>query len=261
MTNREKKIKRLLEPVWWTWTKWILKKLVSPFVKTWKILTTSKEIRRDWISFYSGFRKINFKLSPASYFDNRFEISFSLGWGQFYIYLPIRSKYDECDPPQYGFYFYSVDGWFPTSFVWCWKRKTKFFYMPWYLVWTRTSVLTKNKEWIHETRKNRQIFWDENKWKDVLWYETQPYTYILENGTVQNVDATIKVEEREWRPRWFKWTKLFATIKRYIDVEFSGEVGERTGTYKGGTMGCGYKILKGETPVQCLRRMERERKF
>jgi hypothetical protein len=44
-------------------------------------------------------------------------------------------------------------------------------------------------------------------------------------------------------------------------IEFNDEVGERTGSWKGGTLGCGYNLLPNETPLECLRRMEKERKF
>jgi len=50
-------------------------------------------------------------------------------------------------------------------------------------------------------------------------------------------------------------------VKTYIDVEFDNEIGDRVGTYKGGTIGCGYELKKDETPLQCLRRMESEREF
>jgi len=44
-------------------------------------------------------------------------------------------------------------------------------------------------------------------------------------------------------------------------VKFSDEVGERTGSWKGGVIGTGSEMRPGESPEQCLRRMERERKF
>jgi hypothetical protein len=78
---------------------------------------------------------------------------------------------------------------------------------------------------------------------------------------VQKREATIKVEEREWRWHWFKWLPLTKKVRRTIAIDFNGEVGEGTGSWKGGTMGCGYELLPNETPLQCLRRMERERKF
>lgn len=222
--------------------------------------------KNDWMEFCTGWKKLNFKVAPASYFDNRAQISFSLGWGQFYISIPfIRSKYDECDPPRYGFYFYSVEGWIPTEFVWCWGKKHKTFYMPWSPEWVRTSRMLKDGTWLHERRGDRKKGIETNWWKEEiqekLWRETHPYIYVLKNGTVQERQATIKVDEREWRPRWFMWTSLFAKTVRSIDIEFDDEVGERTGSWKGGTLGCGWNLIPNETPLECLRRMEREREF
>ena len=62
-----------------------------------------------------------------------------------------------------------------------------------------------------------------------------------------------------WRvlKRWpiYKW------YRKSINVQFSDETGERTGSWKGGTIGCGYDMLPGETAEQTLRRMEKEREF
>ena len=58
--------------------------------------------------------------------------------------------------------------------------------------------------------------------------------------------------------------KWFPFIKRYwtsIDVRFDNEIGEGVDTWKGGCTGCSYNLLEDETPEQCLRRMEIERKF
>ena len=137
--------------------------------------------------------------------------------------------------------------------------------MPWHLTWVRTSRLMSDLSWFHETLGNR-IDWGakadkvgsydwvkENKWK-----ETHPYIDSFD-GTV--VNATISVEIMEWRPIWFKWTKLFRKVRRYIEVEFDKEVGKRKGSWKGGTIGCGYTLMQNETPLECLKRMEKERKF
>jgi hypothetical protein len=90
---------------------------------------------------------------------------------------------------------------------------------------------------------------------------TFPYRYVLKNGTVQDRTAEVFVERRSWRPRCLRWTSLFEKSRTSIDVKFDDEVGERTGSWKGGTVGCGYNLLPDESPEQCLRRMERERKF
>jgi hypothetical protein len=88
-----------------------------------------------------------------------------------------------------------------------------------------------------------------------------PYTYHLRNGEIQNRTATVYVERRAWRPRWFTWTSLFEKSCQSIDVNFSDEGGERTGSWKGGCIGCGYTMQRGESAEQTLRRMERDRIF
>ena len=57
------------------------------------------------------------------------------------------------------------------------------------------------------------------------------------------------------------WSPFLNQVIRSIDVQFDKEVGERTGSWKGGTVGCGYEMLPNESPYQCLKRMEQERKF
>jgi len=54
---------------------------------------------------------------------------------------------------------------------------------------------------------------------------------------------------------WPRWTK------ESIDVEFSGEVGERSGSWKGGCIGCSYDLRPDETMLCTLRRMEKEQSF
>jgi hypothetical protein len=120
--------------------------------------------------------------------------------------------------------------------------------------------LLRDKTWEHETRFQKRHFWEE-KWKDVLWTFEAPYTYKLKSGEVQHRIATVGVEEREWRWNAFKWSKFPRKISRTIKVDFDDEVGERSGSWKGGTLGCGYVLLPNETPLACLRRMENNRKF
>lgn len=91
---------------------------------------------------------------------------------------------------------------------------------------------------------------------------SSPYKYTLKNGEVQERIATFYVGEREWRWRIFHPFAIGPKkIHRSINVDFDKEVGERTGSWKGGCTGCGYDMLPGETPLETLQRMERERKF
>lgn len=142
-------------------------------------------------------------------------------------------------------------------------RKWKTITMPWNLEWVRTSTLMKDGSWFNETPGNRKSWSgsDEGSYEWLnknKWQETHSFTDSYD-GTV--VNATISVEEMEWRPFWFQWTGLFKFTRRSIDVQFDKEVGERKGSWKGGTVGCGYRLLPNETPLDCLRRMEKERKF
>lgn len=105
------------------------------------------------------------------------------------------------------------------------------------------------------------------------WYEDPKvllqkleYRYVLDSGEVQVRTATIAETRSEWawgclRKTKINWPWPLMKVSRYIEVHFSDEVGERSGSWKGGCIGCGYQVLDGETPEQALRRMERERKF
>jgi len=57
------------------------------------------------------------------------------------------------------------------------------------------------------------------------------------------------------------WTSLGSYKRKVIDISFDQEIGDRAGSYKGGTVGCSYDLKPNETPLECLRRMEKERSF
>lgn len=253
--------------------------------------------RSKWVSFYSKFNSSLF-IEAAGYFDERpvfhtsvtqllvlFTLPFLsfislwflllfpfvfIGWGKLYIHLPIKTGIDDCESAAWGFNYHNNSIWIYIGGGGNFNggRKYKCYYMPWYLEWVRTSTLMKDGyDWFHETKGNRKS-WEEdsegnrigsyewlnkNKWKNT-------HDYIDNyDGTI--VKATISIVEREWRPKVFKWTKLFAKVKRTIDVQFSDEVGSRKGSWKGGCIGCGYNLLPNETPFECLKRMEKERTF
>ena len=138
----------------------------------------------------------------------------------------------QCSGPQYGFKFYS-------DLLWIYYGKSHgrrddphiCIHMPWSWTHREHKILTEP--------------------------ETHSYKYTLRSGVVQKRAATIQVETRLWTRHWLP-RKLF---KRTIDVKFNDEVGERSGSWKGGCLGCGYDMNAGESPLDTLRRMERERKF
>lgn len=144
-----------------------------------------------------------------------------------------------------------------------WINKMHVWNLPWDYEWVRTSMFLKNGMWLHETADNRRSWKFSKETEEMLWKETHPYRYALNSGEEQNLEATIGVEEREWRwrSRLFKAIGWPKKISKTISVDFSVEVGEGRGSWKGGTVGCGYEMLPNETPAECLKRMERERRF
>jgi hypothetical protein len=148
-----------------------------------------------------------------------------------------------------------------------WGTRCKIIWAPWDWgccvrdeVMNTKGQLEKSAHWKWANGKTVKTEDDRETYQD-------EYTYVLKSGEVQKRIATYHIEEREWRWRLFQWLykkgiKLGPKlVQRTIAVNFSDEVGERTGSWKGGTIGCGYNILPGETPQDCLRRMERERIF
>lgn len=212
-----------------------------------------------------GYRKgFEITFSVCGYFDPRPRIDINLFFFFIRIVIPYDNKKwsDECDPPKWGIAYHGETLWIYRGGKGNMNGGNKWWtiYAPHQLQWVRTSVLRKDGTWEHETKKNRKSFY-KDEWKDILWKESYPYTYVLKSGSVQNRIATIKVEEREWRPHWTKLLPIFKRISKTIYVSFDDEVGERSGSWKGGTTGCGYEMNPGETPLECLRRMEIEIKF
>lgn len=254
----------------------------------------------EWITFYNKWDYFKFTYSPWTYFDPRPEIRSNVtsvivlavllvslvtldfswyhllllpflffGWGDFYLHLPFDSGKDTAEYPDYGFYVYHVDpipGKFnmPQELVLRWGKLYKTVNFPWNLTWVRTSILLKAPNenlpplvWEHETKGNYKEFYT-NEWKDKQYMVEYNYLDKYDNTIVP---TKVYVEEREWRPIWFTWTSLFSNVRRTIDVHFSKEVGARKGSWKGGVVGCGYPMKKGETALECIKRMEQERKF
>ena len=153
-----------------------------------------------------------------------------------------------------------------------WWRKTHSLNFPWQYDWVSTELLEHKANlpylaktvWMeHRRDRGKRDSFDVMRESDAFKKqvsETYDFTYTLKSGEVQKRKATVRVDRMTWRMRW--WPLLpFKKVRTSIWVDFDGEVGEGTGSWKGGTMGCGYELRHGETPLESLRRMERERKF
>ena len=216
---------------------------------------------------------LEFKFYKGSYFDLRYccgdeeykdYIMLALFKFQLMItlnFLPFRKDFTDYEGTrQYGCYLFSDNGFSDVSLWFWWGKKNKVLGFPWNFKWYKTSILLKGGDWEHESKGNTKQFYDK-KWKDQQYCLNYLYTYKLISGEEQKIPTKIYVEKREWRRKAFMWTSLFNKVKKTIDVDFSKEVGEGKGSWKGGTIGCGYDMKKGEDAMQTIMRMERERRF
>lgn len=222
-------------------------------------LSEKREYRGDNYYFETGWSGFDLCYQESGY-DSRSSLQIYIIWGKLFLKFGkrkeyIESEYDGSESKRWGIGYYSDD---PSIYL-RYGNKFDFIHLPWSYDWIRTSNLRSDGEWEHETLGNHKEFYDD-KWKNILFKESYDYRYVLNSGKIQNVTATIKVVEREWRMRGLKWTKLNNLVRKSIDVNFSNEIGERSGSYKGGVCGTGYEMKGNETPLETLRRMERDYK-
>lgn len=215
----------------------------------------------NWITAYWG-KRFDLSYEKCGYFDGRPRINIALGFFSLTIRLPFYNEKwaDECDAPKWGLAIHNNTVWIHRGGKGNWNGGNKWW--TWHIPfltknWVRTSILLKNGTWEHERKGDKKSFF-EKEWKDRQASWTYDYTDSYDGEVIP---TTIYVDEREWRPKWLMWTSRFARVSRTIDVHFSKECGRRKGDWKGGTLGCGYELLPNESPLDCLKRMERERKF
>lgn len=137
-----------------------------------------------------------------------------------------------------------------------WGKWYTFIYLPWMWYHCQLEVLLNDGTFVVDKRDYHSQYPIENEYN-----ATADYKYKLKSGEIQIVQAVVRVERRTWYWKWFKWLGWPRKVRTCIDVEFSSEVGERSGSWKGGVVGCGYDLLDHETPMECLKRMESERVF
>lgn len=181
---------------------------------------------------------------------------FEEGWSLelFGLFIPIRLRYR---PPRdimesWGFTVSLAERTLHLS----WGDWSKVLFFPNSWDHYKTTVLRADGTWVDQISE-----YGTEEYCDGRHVQKFDYTYTLKNGTVQKRTATVYVDRMEWRWRRLQWSPWPRLIRQSINVRFDDEVGERTGSWKGGTIGCGYTMLPGETAEQTLRRMERERVF
>lgn len=172
-----------------------------------------------------------------------------------------REKDGDC--PQFGFNL-TQDG---DTLHLHWNRRVKVLWMPWTRHQISREFLAFDGRWLPYDQIERSWRAGEGV---APYTETHPYHYMLDDGEVQHVEATLTrqrtVAGRYWFgpkgpvSRFLRWIGPKRRIES-IDIAFSSEVGSRAGSWKGGCVGCGYNMKPGETPLHTLKRMQRERRF
>lgn len=182
-----------------------------------------------------------------------------VGLGVVQAFIPmwtVPSDWPPMDGPQWG-----IDLSREFGIVWNWGQKRRSWNWPFHTTLVAWEYEAEGGSWINMDQRPelpKGADWDR---RPGAKRETYPYRYVLRCGRVQERSATII------RERWTRGRHILShlgwpsRVRHSIDVEFNGEVGEGEGSWKGGTIGCGYDMLPGETPLATLRRMERERKF
>lgn len=202
-----------------------------------------------------GFSRVGVGLQYSVYHDEA-HIRLQLGWPAFHIRAPMlinQRPGTEDWNATYGFCT------FEDAVHLNWRCRTKLIYLPWSwgsaVRWSVFDADGNKRPIIHEYGK------DAGPFKDGRHVERHPYIYVLRSGEIQRRTATIWGEEMEWRLRYFPWLPRPRLLKRSISVNFDDEVGERTGSWKGGTIGCGFEWRDGESMASCLQRMQHTREF
>lgn len=210
----------------------------------------------DGISFRREFRRNNEKI--------RFKFEFNLVWVSYYalklfgVWVPLLwlvrlvggpRKTDGAGIAHWGFY--KID----RTIVFCWGDCHWNWYLPWDLSHVLTEVRKPDGTWVKKVNS-----WDERE-PDGRWVGVYPYRYTTRRGEVQETTATVYVERMTWAWRWFKRLGWPRKVRTDLWIEFADEMGDARGSWKGGTIGCGWDLRKNETPEQSLRRMESVREF
>jgi hypothetical protein len=223
---------------------------------------TGKELRKRGIPRFPRIHKWMRKMGEfekrwglaLSYcrFDEHDALEIHIIWGRLFINLPWGGNPKDCMMDAWGFTTFS------RTVHFRWRDKLKIVYLPWDWIHVRTTTWDHNGNIIPQ-EQIKNVYGEELL--NMLSAPTFDYTYVLKSGKIQHRKARYYVSEMEWRWKLLKWLPWPRTIRKSIDVSFDEEVGEKSGSWKGGCVGCGYDLRKNEIPIECLRRMERERKF
>lgn len=178
-------------------------------------------------------------------YNNRMEWNvalflFTLHWTAKRSKPPKRKEGTMFGELMYGFYFFDGDLWVGWGELHC-------ITMPWRVQHYKSLYLDSNCKWTEHPEVHHFI--------DVT------FTYTLRSGEVQERVAHLTFNEWRGRPRALRWTSLFERRHAQIRFDFDGEVGEGTGSWKGGVLGSSMAWDGKSDPVTAFKNHIATRKF
>lgn len=130
-------------------------------------------------------------------------------------------------------------------------------FLPWHS-WRHVRHSLYGLDGAHFDDMPKGFFGD--SWKERKAIETAcpSATFAFTDFDGEALTAKTRIGEMEWLrgEGWFKWLSWFyrPMVSRSLGIEFSGEVGERKGSWKGGTTGHSIDMLPGELHEAAFRR-------
>jgi hypothetical protein len=199
-------------------------------------------------------------------------IHFMLIWGSVFIKARWLDKFLNADAgPDDTLHYGLTWSWFgdeARTALWLqWGKRSRFIDYPWAKNYVQREFYGADGKW-HPNDLRRHSWMHEGEGIEPF-KEQHVYHYMLYNGEVQHVPASVGRERGKIVWQWYGqgWlTKLLRRIspsktKHYIEIEFDGEVGEEAGSWKGGCTACSFEMKPSETIRNALARMQRTRKF
>lgn len=216
-----------------------------------------KRFYNNWFEFYPKISNLSFTYQHGNYNDERPLIHICLGWGNLYFNLPFKTNNVNnigCENPRYGFYWFEGQPWF------CLGKDYKTFRMPWNFEWYKTQTLLNDGTWFEESVNNRKDFLSSfNFLKENAWNELIPFTYIFPENDHRKEEkqhrvARVTFKRMEFRRYGLMNFKIFNKIYNSLYFDFNDEVGIKSGSWKGGTLGSSVDVLPNETYEEAFRR-------
>lgn len=185
----------------------------------------------------------------------------ALGWDAATIERLGRDWYWQIDEKEYGFSYH--EGYLQIKLGRqthdSETTKSKGYFVPW-TQWrfVRHSLYDTAGAhfWTEPKRQPGKPFDFEAGWK--AKEECPKVAFAFKDFDGEELVATTNIEEREWKfgEGRFKWLSLFRRkkIRRSLDIQFSGETGQRKGSWKGGTVGHSIDMLPSELHEAAFKR-------